>query len=285
MKKIVKNKIPQTIAWIENHLDRKINTEIIANKLNCSKRYVSTLFYKNTGVTIATYIRLRRLTMASLLLRETGRSITEISMMYGFEYVQTFSKIFKNHFQLSPLQYRKASCWDMNLFFPSALINNIEHTVQFLQLEDKYLLVSKQTKLSLNLGYNFFLKTKNGNIDSFKSAYSDCIDFIFEPILLGRTLVVKGMLIPVYQGDTELVLYSGSLSNIYSLNSKKIHSGKYIVFSFKGNPFEIMAFHAWCKGHGLYKYKCILKRGSTFSSFTKVAEPDIYFSRYFIPIV
>jgi transcriptional regulator GlxA family with amidase domain len=43
-----------------------------------------------------------------MLLRTTNQSISEIAFNSGFENISHFSRIFKENFGLSPLQFRKS---------------------------------------------------------------------------------------------------------------------------------------------------------------------------------
>ncbi|TKG90676.1 hybrid sensor histidine kinase/response regulator [Puteibacter caeruleilacunae] len=70
----------------------------------------STLYKKLkalTGLTPVEYIRLHRLKEAARLLKQTSSSVGEITEQCGFGSSKTFSRVFKEQFGISPLQYRK----------------------------------------------------------------------------------------------------------------------------------------------------------------------------------
>ncbi len=64
-------------------------------------------FFEYYGTTPGKWLTGKRLKHAKLLLKTTNQSISEIAFNSGFENVSHFSRIFKEKFGLSPLQFRK----------------------------------------------------------------------------------------------------------------------------------------------------------------------------------
>ncbi len=69
-------------------------------------RYI-TLFRRQTGVSPTAYLIGLRMEHACYLLSNTDMSIKQIGISVGYEDPQFFSKLFKKHVGVSPLQYRK----------------------------------------------------------------------------------------------------------------------------------------------------------------------------------
>ncbi len=63
-------------------------------------------FYEYYHITPGKWLTTKRLKHASILLHTTKQSISEIAFNSGFENVSHFSRIFKEKYGLSPLQYR-----------------------------------------------------------------------------------------------------------------------------------------------------------------------------------
>ncbi|EAO4206188.1 AraC family transcriptional regulator, partial [Salmonella enterica] len=95
-------KLSSVLSWIEHNLDKQITVSTLTTITGWSHRYLGTLFNMATGLSPAEYIRQRKLTQAAFMLRESSRSVTDISLMYGFEYLNTFSRTFKCFFGKSP---------------------------------------------------------------------------------------------------------------------------------------------------------------------------------------
>ncbi|EAQ9103174.1 helix-turn-helix domain-containing protein [Salmonella enterica] len=273
------------ILWTENNLDKKISISQLADKMGCSQKYLNSYFLHKTGVNISTYIRLRKLTLASFLLRETGKSITDLSVMYGFDYVQSFSRAFKKHFSLSPLKYKESDCWDMSYFFPSAIASNFKYSANEIIMDNLYLSFVRAGKITLPFDYQFLSVLRKGKEAWSGSLRKDCISVIFRQNKTADRICIAGDTVAIKNGKTVVNTYAGVLSDTPTNDAVLIPGGAYVMFVYEGTPDEILLFHAWCKGHGLYKEHCILKRGMTLSIFEKTENTDIYRSRYYIPIV
>ncbi|ACT92551.1 helix-turn-helix domain-containing protein [Dyadobacter fermentans] len=68
------------------------------------KRQFKSLFYTTPGK----WLMARRLDYALLMLRTTRKNINEITLECGFENSSHFSRVFKERFGTSPLNYRKS---------------------------------------------------------------------------------------------------------------------------------------------------------------------------------
>ena len=91
------------------------NITQIAQETGFSLPYFSTQFKKYVGVSAIKYLTKKRVHLAKdLLAKDFNLSILDISGMLGFENPSTFSKHFKQEFNLTPKEYRKIS--QQNLF-------------------------------------------------------------------------------------------------------------------------------------------------------------------------
>lgn len=82
--------------------------EAIAEMLNVSSHYLSDLLRSMTGYNTQQYIQNRLLEKAKEYLCTTELSVAEIAYMLGFEYPQSFNKLFKKKVDLSPLEFRRS---------------------------------------------------------------------------------------------------------------------------------------------------------------------------------
>lgn len=105
------NLIQQLAGIIEGNLNSPLSVKVLAERSGYSERWLYKLFQDVTGISVAQYIRRRKLTLAALLLRHTSLRITDISLMYEFSSPQAFSRAFRQQFKVSPVQYRNADAW------------------------------------------------------------------------------------------------------------------------------------------------------------------------------
>ncbi len=80
--------------------------QYISEKLNVSPNYLSDLLRSLTGQSTQQHIQNKLIEKAKEILTTTSKSVSEIAYQLGFEYPQSFSKLFKNKTQVSPLQFR-----------------------------------------------------------------------------------------------------------------------------------------------------------------------------------
>lgn len=104
-----KDKIKMAIRFIEEHYNQDIAINDLAVKFYMSPNYFSTVFKKETGQTTVNHIKEIRLQKAKEYLKNTNKSVVDISKEVGYEDSQYFFKIFKKGTGMTPLQYRRFS--------------------------------------------------------------------------------------------------------------------------------------------------------------------------------
>lgn len=82
--------------------------QYIADTLNMSTKYLSSLLKQLTGQTTQQHIHHRLIEKAKEKLSTTDLSVSEIAYQLGFEHSQSFSKLFKTKTQQSPLEFRQS---------------------------------------------------------------------------------------------------------------------------------------------------------------------------------
>ncbi len=80
----------------------------IAEQLNVSQNYLSDMLKSQTGQTAQQHIHDKLIERAKVILTSTNLSVSEIAYQLGFEYPQSFNKLFKNKTNISPLEYRNS---------------------------------------------------------------------------------------------------------------------------------------------------------------------------------
>lgn len=96
--------------FIEEHLrDPELSPCTIAAALKLSPRYLRMIF-ASSNETISAYILRRRLEECARQMADpswSGHSITEIAFAWGFNSAPHFTRSFREHFELSPREYRR----------------------------------------------------------------------------------------------------------------------------------------------------------------------------------
>lgn len=82
--------------------------QFIAGHLHISPNYLSRLLKLLTGQSTKQFVHDKLIDLAKERLSTTGLSVNEIAYNLGFEYPQSFSKLFKSKTNLSPLEFRQS---------------------------------------------------------------------------------------------------------------------------------------------------------------------------------
>lgn len=117
-------RMKEILSYIHEHFSQKIVANDIAKHLNISRGECFRCFKLFMNKTLVEYVNEYRLQRSTLLLRETEKSIIDISVECGFEHVSYFSKLFLDAYSMTPLQYRKAQIWTDNMM---QNINNYDY--------------------------------------------------------------------------------------------------------------------------------------------------------------
>ena len=106
-KQINYSKLSDLFEYIDQNYNQPITASQAANVMNFSLSYFCKFFKQTMGMTFFEYLNDFRCEKASVLLRSTDKSISEIAMLTGFSSSQYFSRIFKKRWGLAPSQMKK----------------------------------------------------------------------------------------------------------------------------------------------------------------------------------
>ncbi|WP_320174863.1 AraC family transcriptional regulator [Maridesulfovibrio sp.] len=91
---------------MERYFNKNISLEAMAELSGRSLSSFKREFKKEFNTTPARWIRERRMSWAEQLLRNSAKSITEISYESGYESLSHFSSLFRKNYGLTPREYR-----------------------------------------------------------------------------------------------------------------------------------------------------------------------------------
>lgn len=99
-------KMNAAIDYIETNLTGEIDFSVIAQKACCSTYNFQRMFSFVTDVTLAEYIRRRRLTLAALELQNTDIKVIDLALKYGYDSATSFSRAFQSLHGITPTSAR-----------------------------------------------------------------------------------------------------------------------------------------------------------------------------------
>ena len=99
--------VQKVIVMIESNLSSDLTLSELANTLNINASYLSTVFKKETGITVTGYVNEKRIELAQELLKTTNLQIQTIAQYCGIVDVHYFTRLFKKTTGVSPKQFRE----------------------------------------------------------------------------------------------------------------------------------------------------------------------------------
>jgi AraC-like DNA-binding protein len=107
-KEIYTRLINKAEDYIERNLKESICLADLAKNANLSDYHFHRMFKKYSSETVNEFVTRFKLERAAILLYvHPTISITDIAMDYGYSDSSTFSRTFKRHFGVSPIEYKK----------------------------------------------------------------------------------------------------------------------------------------------------------------------------------
>lgn len=155
VKDVQKDIILAAITYVERNLEEPIQIEDVALAFEKSHWYFQRLFRSVIGVSLGHYLRLRRLSEAAWLLRNSDQRIIDIAIRFDFGSQEAFTRAFKKFGGINPNEYRENSNYvireilnavtaeKLNYFW-----SGVQRVPTIVQLPEKFLFGSRADFLS-----------------------------------------------------------------------------------------------------------------------------------------
>ncbi len=102
----IESKADFLLDYIDRHYAEEITAASVASKVFSSQQYVNKILKEKTGMTIKTYLNLRRVTAAKNLIME-GQKATNIYARCGFKDYSTFYRAFVKNTGMTPDEFKR----------------------------------------------------------------------------------------------------------------------------------------------------------------------------------
>jgi AraC family transcriptional regulator len=97
--------------YIREHIDEPLDRETLASVAGFSIPHFHRVFRAHVGESAISYVRRVRMERAGRKLRMGAVDITQVARAAGYDSHAAFSKAFKQHFGLSPREFRQLGCY------------------------------------------------------------------------------------------------------------------------------------------------------------------------------
>lgn len=99
--------VDQTLAYLYEHYNDKIDLETLARQIFCSESHLARSFKKYTGMTVVSFVHKIRIEKSRHMLKEEGLSVKEAAERAGYQNLNHFYKYFKQYTGMTPAAYMK----------------------------------------------------------------------------------------------------------------------------------------------------------------------------------
>ncbi|PYI57412.1 helix-turn-helix domain-containing protein [Paenibacillus flagellatus] len=93
--------------YLENNYDKDITLDLVADKLNISRSYLSSYFKEKTGTYFVDYVNSVRIEQAKKLLLKPDIRIQDAALSVGYQNINSFNRMFKKFTGVTPSEFRK----------------------------------------------------------------------------------------------------------------------------------------------------------------------------------
>lgn len=125
--------IKDLLKYIDEHINEKVNLKDLSSIVGYSPFYFSKLFSDVFGISVTTYIRIRKLQYAMMSLLD-GEKIVDISFRYAFESHEAFTRSFTKLFGTTPKTVRK---YLTTYAVPEFFVPNISLKRRYMDMKEK----------------------------------------------------------------------------------------------------------------------------------------------------
>lgn len=233
--------IKELLLWIEVNLEKPLLLDDVAIRSGYTKWHLQRVFKQATGLTLASYIRGRRLTKAATELRLTKLPILTVALRYQFDSQQSFTRRFKATFGVTPTEYRKLDNLCGDNFQPPINFDVVDLPIpKIMELPESYV---------YGMQYQYFC-----SIEDIGNLHEDIRHQFWNDFLLytDKNFTESTVLIS-YQPNTlrknkiqidyEIGLNSlDHFTKTSGFRKRVIEAGRYVRFQFKGTLEEYKQF-------------------------------------------
>lgn len=103
--------IERILLYINSNYHEKISIDDITRRFDTNRTTLSKKFLNVTGNSVISYLNKHRISIASMLLRDTTLPVNDIMYRVGFNDPTHFNKTFRQLCGMSPSNYRKNYTW------------------------------------------------------------------------------------------------------------------------------------------------------------------------------
>jgi len=101
------NRMMDAIDRMERMMEERFDIEAVARAACSSPFHFQRMFHMITGMTVAEYVRKRKLTLAAQELASSSAKVLDVALKYGYDSPESFAKAFRRVHGIAPSEARQ----------------------------------------------------------------------------------------------------------------------------------------------------------------------------------
>jgi len=107
----ISENVGEILLYLYSNYQEKITIEMLTKEFNINRTTLSERFTNEVGEPIMTFLIKLRVTLASIILRDTSIPVSEVMERVGFKDPAYFVKAFRKYIGCPPSEYRQENSW------------------------------------------------------------------------------------------------------------------------------------------------------------------------------
>ena len=125
-------KINEITEYIDNHLEEKIDYNVLARIMGVNSYTMQRIFSLLTTITLSDYIRKRRLSCAGYDFIKKKKKIIDVALKYQYESATAFSRAFSSFHGINPSKITNTTILKN---FPRIILNEIDTSIKDMEYQ------------------------------------------------------------------------------------------------------------------------------------------------------
>ncbi|EFK2820995.1 AraC family transcriptional regulator [Escherichia coli] len=241
------------LYWVESNLDSGKNIGDLISSTGYCRKTVETCFFKEYGLSLGVYLFRRKMSRASVLLRLTSLTVTEIAEILNYSSSQNFTRAFRRFTGKTPSEYRKNKVWDVSVLQNSFLHNLTIGNIYEYNLPERFL-----TGKTYHIQESFFYKPEHESFNGLQKLMQKIFFTGGNDISVSVKIINTPELSKGRSGIVNVKVIVGKLSTEKQSGDFKIPGGDFCYCHFVGSwrDYYIFSFTFFIKllADGKYTY-------------------------------
>ncbi|EXU75637.1 helix-turn-helix domain-containing protein [Erwinia mallotivora] len=106
--------VQDLIVWINENIRSPLKIEDVALRAGYSKWHLQRMFFRVMNISLGHYIRNKKLELAAHDLIDSSATVIDISVKYGYESQQSFTRSFVRKYRVPPAAWRRLNTDNAN---------------------------------------------------------------------------------------------------------------------------------------------------------------------------